>query len=77
MASNKERLSDLETCLGMLQDEIVQINEVICGLEQSFRQMLAEAVAGLQEGGSTAPKQVDVRRKTTIRDPCNGRLPIQ
>lgn len=56
MASNKERLSDLETGLGMVQNEIAQINEGIRALEHSFRQTLAEAISGLQEGGSNAPR---------------------
>ena len=56
MASNKERLSDLETGLGMVQDEVATINENICSLEQSFRQTLAEAISGLHEGGSNAPR---------------------
>nr|VDD08912.1 unnamed protein product [Brassica oleracea] len=56
LASNKERLSDLETGLGMVQDEVATINENIRSLELSFRQTLAEAISGLQEGGSNAPR---------------------
>lgn len=49
-------MSDLETGLGMVQDEVATINENIRSLELSFRQTLAEAISGLQEGGSNAPR---------------------
>lgn len=60
MASNKERLSDLETGLGMVQDEMLKLNEGIAdkfrNMEESFRQMLTEAVTNMREEGSSAPR---------------------
>lgn len=56
MGSHKERISDLETAVGMVQDEISQINAGIRSMEQSFKQMLSEAVSSIREGGSSAPR---------------------
>lgn len=56
MGSHKERVSDLETVVGMMQDEISKINKGIRSMEESFKQMLSEAVSSIREGSSNAPQ---------------------
>lgn len=48
MANNRERLDDLESSMGMVQDELLKlttgINDRIRGLEDSFQRTMAESL---------------------------------
>lgn len=80
--TNKERLSDLEAGLGMMQDEFqkltVGIDDRIRGIESSFQRTLKETlgrmremVTNSREGGFNAPRQSrepDIRPQTTPQE---------